>query len=408
MTDARELDLVLLGATGHTGREAARYLAAHAPPELRWGLAGRSETRLEVVRARLGEAAERALLIEADSAAPETLVALARRTRVLITTVGPYARLGDPVVEACLEAGTHYADITGETPWVRGLIDRFHERAASAGIRLVPLSGFDSVPSDLGTWLLADAARAAGTSLREVKGAISAGGGGLNGGTLASALGMAESGQLEALLDQRLLEPGLSPPTPLGAPATRRTRAVLDPDLERWLTPFVMSPINIQVVRRSAALASAWGEPYGEGFVYDEGMETKSKWTARGVAWGTRLSEVGLRRSSLRALARRLGPKPGQGPSEEQMSTGWYRMRFVGRTHDERRIDGVLKGQGDPGNKATVTFLCETGLGLALDQQRLPGGPERGGLLTPATALGPILAERLRAAGVTLEANLVD
>lgn len=401
MTDRtdRDLDVVLYGATGFTGRQAARYLAAHAPPDLRWGLAARDEGKLQALSRDLEAAgpSRPAALLRADAGDPASVKAMVERARVVASTAGPFARFSDAVVAACVEARTDYADITGETPWVRRLVDRHHARAVADGTRIVPLCGFDSIPSDLGTWMVVDWIRREWQQpTRRVSSAFRIGGGGLNGGTVASALTMAEQGEARALANPVLLVP----PPSRGLVDGRRPRrsAGKDEGLQAWLAPFVMAPINQQVVLRSAALWAERGAPYGPAFGYDEGMELKRPVTAMAVAVGTRVGDRLLASKVGRGLLRRLAPAPGEGPSEEQMERGWFRVRLLGEAQDGRRALGEVSCQGDAGNRATVLMLCEAALALALDHERLPGG---GGLLTPSTAMGPVLLERLRAAGVT-------
>jgi short subunit dehydrogenase-like uncharacterized protein len=392
----REFAVVLFGATGFVGRLAAEYLAQHAHP-LRWAIAGRSRDKLEALRERLG--GDRAILV-ADGEDATAMRALAGRASVVLSTAGPFSRYSDKLVEACVEARTDYTDITGETPWVRTLIDRFHARAAADGTRIVPLCGFDSVPSDLGTWVLARWIRERWDqdTVRVLSGFQAKGG--FNGGTLASALTMAET-SADAMTDELLL----NPETHRQGPRTPDRRGVVwSEELGRWLAPFFMAPVNTRVVRRSAALLDSWGEGYGRSFVYDEALESRSRLTALGVSAGTRLMDRALRTGLGRRAARRLGPAPGEGPSEATMDAGFFRTRLLGEAADGRKALCTFSGEGDPGNRNTVRLCCEAALLLALTpREQLPGGPSRGGLLTPATALGAPYAERLRAAGMTLE-----
>jgi short subunit dehydrogenase-like uncharacterized protein len=394
----RELDLVLFGATGFTGRLAARYLAAHAPSGLRWGLAGRDPAKLELLRGALGPVPP-ARTIVADSGDASAVAAMARRARVVVSTAGPFALHSDPVVDACVEARTHYTDITGETPWVRRLIDRHHARAAADGTRIVPLCGFDSIPSDLGTWMLVDwLGRELGQATRHVRVAFTIGGGGLNGGTAASALSMAERGELGALGEPLLLVPTERRG---GLEGRLRSRSSWDPTLGQWLAPFVMAPANTQVVLRSAALWSERGAPYGASFRYEEALAVPGPVAAGAVTASLALATLALRTRAGRGLLRRLVPAPGQGPSEEAMARGFFRARLVGEADDGRLAVGEVSYDGDAGNRSTVLMLSESALALALDADRLPGQPA-GGVLTPSAALGAVLLERLRRAGMRL------
>jgi short subunit dehydrogenase-like uncharacterized protein len=313
---------------------------------------------------------------------------MVKQTHVIATTAGPFARYGEPVVVACVENRTHYCDITGEAAWVRTLIDRFHERAAAEGTRIVPFCGFDSIPSDLGVWMLVDAFGPLG----EVRSAFSTKGG-FNGGTLASALDMADRGDLRVMSDIRLLDP---PGADLAVWKPWR-KVAWDEQLQRWLAPFVMADVNTRVVRRSAGLLAARGKGYGESFRYTEAYETRSRAVALTVAGGTALAGGLLASRIGRRVARKVVPAPGEGPSEAQMDGGFFRARFVSRTSDGRDVVGTVGDKGDPGNRATVKMLCESALAQALEP--LDGG----GVLTPASAFGSTLLNRLRAAGMTFE-----
>ncbi|HTM19297.1 MAG TPA: saccharopine dehydrogenase NADP-binding domain-containing protein [Kofleriaceae bacterium] len=372
-----DLDVILYGATGFTGKQTARYFAAHAPAGLRWAVAGRDPARLEEIAADTNATA----VVVADAGDPAAVDAMVGRARVLLTTAGPYAKYGSAVVDACVRRGVDYVDITGEVPWVEEQIARHHEAAAARGTRIVPFCGFDSVPSDVGTLLLVEQLRARG----QAAGAVSASfkmKGGLNGGTLDSALTMAERGQLDAV--------GLERPR---WDAVRRT----------WLVPFVMSAINTRVVARSAALAAAAGQGYGDRFHYEELMETGSRRGAWLTTGALGLLSAATRLRSGRALARRFGPKPGAGPSEADMDAGFFRTRLLAQP-----LMATLEFAGDPGNRFTVTSLCESALLLARARDRLPGGAGRGGVLTPATALGLPLLDRLRERGLKVTVAELD
>jgi short subunit dehydrogenase-like uncharacterized protein len=253
----RTYDVVLYGATGFVGRQTVAHFAAHAKG-VRWALAGRSARKLEQLRLACGPGAAGAGILVADAADTHALDALAGQAAVVLSTAGPFALYGSALVAACVAHRTHYVDITGETPWVRGLIDQHHAQAAHDGTRIIPCCGFDSVPSDLGAWLVAEAIwhqyREPCVSVK----ACHSMRGGLNGGTWASALNMIESGQDRLLADPFLLNPpGTAPRNPAehADPVAPRR----DADFAAWVGPFVMGPINTRVVRRTAALLKARG-----------------------------------------------------------------------------------------------------------------------------------------------------
>ncbi len=393
-------DVVLYGATGFTGGQAARYVAAHAPAGLRWAIAGRSRDKLDALATEINPSG----VVVADSGRPATVDAMVEGARVVLTTAGPFAKYGTPVVEACARHGRDYVDITGETPWAREMIDRFHHQAVERRARIIPFCGFDSVPSDLGTLMAVEALRERGTDARRVMAAFKIKGG-LNGGTLDSALTMAERGLQAEVADVLLLNP-----RDHQSDAERQRSAdfkgvVHDDDLDAWLTPFFMAPINTRVVRRSNALFDQWGRAYGPRFTYNEAIETSGRTSAYATAAVSAAFMSLTNRSWARILMRRYGPAPGQGPSEKSMDGGVCRTRLIGEGEDGSKVLVTLKAPGDPGNRVTVPLLCEAALMLATDRAALPGGDERGGLLTPATALGLGLLERLRSAGFEARAE---
>jgi short subunit dehydrogenase-like uncharacterized protein len=401
---ARTFDIAVYGATGFVGRLLAEYLAEHAPAGTRIALAGRSRARCEQVRADLPAGAREWPVVEADSADPASLAALAAQSTVLATTVGPYARYGLPVVEACARAGTHYADLTGELLFVREAIDRYDRVARDSGARIVHACGYDSIPSDLITYLLAERARADGAGgLRDVR-LVATLKGGFSGGTIASGRGQIEAVQKDPSLRRVLADPYALSPDRDAEPDTRQPRDAGPPGRQpdgRWTAPFVMAPFNTRIVRRSNALQD-WA--YGRAMRYSEVMGTGrgpvGAVTAVGLTAGLAGALAALTFPPTRALLDRVLPAPGTGPDEAARAAGWFRMVVDAETEDGRRYRGTAAGQGDPGYAATAVMLGESALALALDGDRLPA---RSGSLTPATALGDVLVERLRAAGHTYE-----
>jgi short subunit dehydrogenase-like uncharacterized protein len=401
----RDFDILLYGATGFVGRQATRYLAERAPANgLRIAIAGRDRQKLEAVKASANGAVAEVLTAEAhDQAALDSIVS---RARLVLNTAGPFAVYGDRVVDACVRFRTHYVDITGETPWIRSLIDRYDAKAAADGTRIVPACGFDSVPSDLGAYVVIRYLQhALGVACSEVK-AYFVLYGGLNGGTLASLMVLNEDpAQLAQVRDPFLLDPPNGGAKDVAANRDPE-QPMYDADIGAWTAPFFMGPVNTRVVRRSAALYARWGEPYGPAFRYQEylkfaGERGRLKATAMTTVLGLFLASVQL--PIVRRLLKPLLPKPGSGPSDKTMSRGFFRCELVGVGEDGRRVRGVLRDTGDPANAVTVKCVCESALGLLLDADALPGAPNRGGILTPASALGDVLERRLRDAGMTIE-----
>jgi short subunit dehydrogenase-like uncharacterized protein len=402
----RDLDVVLFGATSFVGRLCAEYLARAAPPEARIGLAGRSQERLRELQASLGGRAADWPLLIADTSDPQSVVALAGAARVLATTVGPYRRYGMPVVEACANAGTHYADLTGEVLFMRETIDRFDAAATASGARIVHSCGFDSIPSDLGVLLLHEAVAADGSGqLEDATLVVRAMKGGPSGGTVASLKDTTDDARSDTVLAKLLADPYALSPDRSAEPSLgseQDLRGVQnDSDLGMWIGPFIMGSINTRVVRRSNALQH-W--EYGSHFRYREvmgfGSGPMAAAQACAVAGGVGALVGGLSIRPTRMVLDRVLPSPGEGPGEKQRERGCFEIEIHARTSSGARYLCRVAAQGDPGYKATSVMFGESSLCLAFDEKRLPA---RAGVLTPATAMGSALAERLRAAGQTFE-----
>lgn len=406
MPTPRELDVVIHGATGFVGKLTAAYLAEHAPPGTRIGLSGRSRERLERTRTELGPLAQSWPIVEADSHNAAALAALAQRTKVVATTVGPYQRYGLPLVEACAQAGTHYADLTGETVFMRASIDRHDAAARTSGARIVHSCGFDSIPSDLGVQLLHDTvARDGAGELERTSFVLMGARGGFSGGTLASLTGQLDEAKADREIARLVADPYALSPDRAREPDLGDERDLQsierDPELGLWLAPFVMASINTRAVRRSNALQD-WA--YGRRFRYREVMSTGGlpfgPVLAGATVGGLGALMAGLSFGPTRKVLDRLLPSPGDGPGEDARRRGRFTIHIHTRTSSGRRYRAKVAAPGDPGYAATAVMLGESALCLAHDEDRLP---PRAGVLTPATGLGPTLTARLRAAGHTYE-----
>jgi short subunit dehydrogenase-like uncharacterized protein len=408
MAEDRELDVVLYGATGFVGRLTAAHLAAAAPDGVRVGLAGRSQQRLEEARDELGAPAARWPLIAADAHDRDAMEALARRSRVVASTVGPYRKYGGELVAACARTGTHYADLAGEILFMREVIDRHHATAAGTGARLVHTCGFDSIPSDLGVLLAHQAAgEDAAGELEDTTLVVTALRGGVSGGTIDSLRGELDGMRGDRSLarlaaDPYALSPDRDAEPDLGDERELRGIERLD-ELGVWAAPFAMAMINTRVVRRSNALQ---GWAYGRRFRYREVMSVGGGPLApvkgAAVAGGLAALAGGLSFGPTRHVLDRVLPDPGEGPDEEARRKGRFRIEVHARTSSGRRYCSRIEAQGDPGYAATAVMFAESALCLALGGEQLP---DRAGALTPATAMGAALVERLRAVGHTYEAG---
>jgi short subunit dehydrogenase-like uncharacterized protein len=403
-TSTRTHDVVVFGATGFVGRLVAAYLAEHAPAGTRVALAGRSERRLEEVRAELPASARDWPLVVADAADPASLRALAESTTAVASTVGPYLRYGLPLVEACAAAGTHYADLTGEVLFVRRAIDAVDARAKETGARIVTACGYDSIPSDLGVHLLHEraVADAAGALLDTTLHAKSRGG--LSGGTIDSSRAQLEAvahdkALRKVIFDAYALSPDRAAEPDLGKERDARS-VFVDAETGDWVGPFIMAGFNTRIVRRSNALRDhAYGRRfrYREVSAYGKGWRGRRRATVFTGLMG--LAFAGMANPRTRPVVDRLAPSPGEGPSEEARRSGWFSMKIRTTTQTGRRYLATVAAQGDPGYAATAVMLGESALCLALDGPALPDGA---GVLTPSTAMGDALVERLRAQDFTM------
>lgn len=407
----REFDVVLLGASGFVGALTAGYLAGAAPAGARIALAGRSVEKVRAVRDRISHGAADWPVLQADSFDQASLDALAARARVVLTTVGPYQRYGLPLVRACAAAGTHYADLTGEPVFVRECIDQFQEQASESGAKIVNSCGYDSIPSDLSVYQLYRRALADNAGELTDTTLVAYLSGGVSGGTIDSARATMEAAadpaKRRVLAHPCSLSPDRSMDPDVGRqPDQALQRACLiDPSLRGWVTTFIMAQYNSKLVRRSNGLL---GWVYGKNFRYREVMGVGSSrlapLQAAAIAGGLAAMKVTgalLSRSGTgRQLLDRIVPKPGTGPDENARRKGWFTMRTFAHTTSGATYSATFAGKGDPGYQATAVMLGQSGLCLACDDL-----PERAGILTPATAMGDALTERLRTAGMTIEVH---
>ena len=389
----REFDLVLFGATGFTGKLVAEYLARSS--DTRWAIAGRNADKLKALELNVP-------ILVGDALDAAAMSGIARRTKVICTTAGPYAKYGTEIVAACAENGTHYCDLAGEVQWMRRMIDAYHERARATGARIVHTCGFDSIPSDLGTWAVQREFRATfGMSAQRVTALFGESSGTVSGGTVASGMETAREGgasrEVRAVLaNPYALDPDPRAPRP---PSPDETRIGWNAELEMFTIPFLMAGINTRVVRRAHALA---GFPWGQDFVYREVMSTPGN--ARGLAMAIGVTGAlagiafAMKRPRLRAQLEKRAPKPGEGPDAAKRARGHWKVRFVATNGANKLIYVVGDKHGDPGYGSTAKMLGESALSLARDPLTSSGG-----VTTPSVAMGQFLFDRLRRIGLTFE-----
>ena len=387
----RDLDITLFGATGFAGRLTAAHLAAQAPPGVRIALAGRSLERLAAVAADLGDSAAGWPLLVVDATDADAVRDLAARSRVVVTTVGPYITYGRELARACAAAGTHYCDLTGEVLFVHQSIADNHEVAKATGARIVHACGVDSIPSDLGVMLTATAAREDGAELASTRLAVKSFKGGASGGTVATMATQAgqmrtDAGARKIVADPWALAEGGRPPRPEGSrrPGRSGVSGLLD------------TLVKASPVKRDS------GD--GAGFRYAEytdfGGGPRGVLSAGAVTTALGLGLAGMAFSPTRSLLGRVLPSPGEGPSEETMASGRFRMVITADATNGARYRTTVAAPYDPGYGGTAIMLGQAALALVEDGDALP---EAAGVLTPATAIGQPLVARLREHRFTLE-----
>ena len=377
----REFDIIVYGATGYTGRLVAEYLKDKNG--LKWAMAGRSADKLVEVRDLIGVAADTPLIV-ADASDPDTLDAMVKRTKVVLTTVGPYQLYGNELVAACVANGTHYTDLCGEPAWMRQKIDQHDAAAKASGARIVFSAGFDSIPFDLGVLMLQKHCVATfGAPAPRVKGRVRAMKGTFSGGTAASLKATMAAAAKDPAVIGYLTNPFSLSADFAGPPQPAGNKPEYDESLGSWATNFVMAPINTKNVHRTNHLL---GHAYGADFVYDEMMLTGP---------GEQGEAIAKHVASTPMMGGADDPKPGEGPTKEERDTGFYDILFVAEYPDGRTARFSVKGDRDPGYGSTSKMISETAIALCAHN-----GP--GGVTTPGAALGEQLVDRLQKnAGLT-------
>ena len=403
----RDYDVVVWGATGFTGVLVCEYLLERygAEGELRWAVAARNPDKLAALKSRLGAAALPTLI--ADSHDPASLEAMAASTRVVLTTVGPYAHHGSELVAACVRKGTDYCDLAGEVQWIRRMIDEHQADARQSGARIVHCCGFDSVPMDIGAWFLQqEAKQRSNTHCRSITLLVRSMRGGASGGTAASILNAIREARTDRATARVLTDPyGLNPPDSRRGRDGRDQRGIrYHPQARSWTAPFVMANVNTRVVRRTHALL---GYPWGEDFAYHEAIAT-----GKGLAGWFRAAVITAGLTAFvfaasfdftrRLLERFVLPKPGEGPDRDARESGYYRLHQIGELPDGTLIRSRIAGDRDPGYGSTSKMLAECAVCLARRETDCEGG-----VWTPASAMAAPLIARLRS-NAGLSFDIVD
>ena len=394
-----QFDLVIFGATSFVGQILTTYLIEHLGTEgdIAWAIAARSSSKLNQLKQSYGEKAENLPIIIADSHDEASLQAMCNQTRVIVSTVGPYALYGELLVKTCAESGTDYTDLTGEAHWIKKMQDKYQQTAQQSGARIVNCCGFDSIPSDLGVYALQQHAMAHfNHPLPHTKLRVKALKGGASGGTVASMIEAIKAAKADPQMRRQMGNPYLL----CGENHQYQQKAhsvkgpMFDNEFNAWISPFIMEAINSRIVLRSNVLL---GMPYGSNFTYSEGVLNgpgfKGRMAAMMSTLGFAALGIGLYFNPLRALLKKFVlPAPGEGPSPEAQLKGFFDLRINGRDDQGDQLRLKVTGNRDPGYGSTAKMLAQAGLCMAMDikKEDCPGG-----FLTPSVAMGDALIKRL-------------
>jgi len=403
-----KFDIVIFGATSFVGQILTRYMLAQfgVADELKWAIAGRSQSKLNELKLTLGIAAETLDILIADAADEDSLQRLCGSTRVVVSTVGPYALYGESLVKTCVTLGTDYCDLTGEVQWIAKMLERYEDLAKISGARIVHSCGFDSIPSDLGVYFLQQQAKQKfGEGCSSIKMRVKKMKGAASGGTVASMTNIFKEVPSNPALRKLLANPYAICPPNHGNKVRQNNmnRPQYDNDFNSWVAPFVMAVINTRIVHRSNALVEGG---YSQHFDYNEAMLTGKGLIGSSIAAGV---GVGLGSFVMAAvipptrwaMEKFILPKPGEGPSQDAQEKGFYDLRFYGKTDSGQEIRVKVTGDQDPGYGSTAKMLGQAAACLAQDISK---DTVLGGFWTPASIFGSQLITRLESfSGVTFE-----
>jgi len=418
---ARPYQVVVWGASGFTGKLVCEHLARDYQGRVRWALAGRDARKLEAVKeelVRINPAVKDVPVLVADARDAQAVGSMLAQTQVVLALAGPFSAYGNTVVEQAVAQKTHYCDITGEVPWVKANIDKYHKAAEQAGVKIVHCCGYDSIPSDMGTLLMADhCKKQLGKKLDKVYTLVSKSKGGASGGTIASGMLIASTtpaAELSQVSNNQYYLADAADKSKHGSDKPAPFLPKYLPEPAAWAGPFIMEGCNARIVQLTNALLPKG--PYGTDFKYCEMVEGGQGWSGWAKAWavslGTAALGIGFATSLGRSLLKKVLPEPGQGPSLELQRTGFWNHKLIAVTEETGGaaptvVTGLCGDKRDPGYWSTSRMILEAGLALALESDKIAATGEcrAGGVLTPASAAGIVLLERLRAAGFTFRVD---
>jgi len=405
MNQLREYDIIIWGASGFTGRLVAEYLFNNydSNNNLKWAIAGRNILKLESVRKEILD--DRVPIVVADSNDLKSLNEMVKKTKVICTTVGPYAKYGSNLVASCVQNKTHYCDLAGEVQWIRKMIDKYHNEAIANNIKIVNSCGFDSIPSDMGVYYIQKQTKALNNKRAKlIEMRVAGAKGGISGGTYKSLSNVNKEANKDKEIFKVVINPyGLNPiGEQEGLDKSDLRKIIYDKSSNSWIGPFIMAAINTKIVRRSNALSNY---SYGKDFMYNEatlngkGFMGKIKGYLLAVPIFILMSAKPG--SVLKKLIDFMLPKPGEGPSKKDRETGYYNLRFYITLEDGSKAFAKVIGDMDPGYGSTSKMLAESAICLAKDEL-----PNSNGVLTPSIAMGDALLSRLeKNAGLSFNFN---
>ena len=403
MNQSREFDIIVWGASGFTGRLVALYLFDKygANGDLKWAIGGRNLKKLEKVRDEIAN--KNVPLVIADSNDKVSLFNMVNRTKVICTTVGPYAKYGSNLVEACVKSHIHYCDLAGEVQWMYKMINSYHDEAKINGSKIVHACGFDSIPSDMGVYFIQKEVKSrTGVVAQKIKMRVAAISGGISGGTYASLSRVLEDAQKDKMVYKVLTNPyALNPiDEQFGEDSSDLKNVIFDKASQSWIGPFIMASINTKIVRRSNFLSNY---AYGKSFRYDESTIFGKGFFGR-VKGVLSTIPIGLIMSAKHGSLLKKGldvifPIPGEGPTKKKMEKGFYNLRFYITLEDGSNAFAKVTGDMDPGYGSSSKMLAESAVCLAKDKLS-----DTSGVLTPSLAMGDSLLKRLeKNAGLTFD-----
>ena len=405
MNQLRDYDIIVWGASGFTGKLVAEYLFKKygSNKNLKWAIAGRNSLKLNSVRKDILDST--VPLILADSNDSQSLNEMVKKTKVICTTVGPYAKYGSKLVAACVENKTHYCDLAGEVQWIRKMIDQYHKEAKNNNTKIVNSCGFDSIPSDMGVYYIQKQTRASKNQRAKlIEMRVAGAKGGISGGTYESLSKVNEEANKDKEIFKVVINPyGLNPIGEQdGLDRSDLRKIIYDKSSKSWIGPFMMAAINTKIVRRSNALSNY---SYGKDFMYNEatlsGKGILGKIKGYFLAIPVFLLMSAKPGSILKKFIDFILPKPGEGPNKKDREAGFYNLRFYITLEDGSKAFAKVIGDMDPGYGSTSKMLAESAVCLAKDEL-----PDSSGVLTPSTAMGDALLDRLeKNAGLSFNFN---